>query len=163
MATALVSVGTALFFFSPWFFAQIHADAEGLLPQQVFTHLSCVSLTPALILLKFLFSLRYALCGSLWTWYGLRLLTYERQFLSLNVRCFCSNQFRLRAQLYPGPALYDYLSVAEARSRVNHRNAFQVDTYYACDPTTPSFTYGFLIDAVTRLLSPGYSGQEDGA
>ena len=175
MATALVSVGTALFFFSisgfllrfmqmqkGFYYKGLHSFILRQFNARVNTAWVSISLVCAMLFV--------AVCG-LGTGFSLvdsmnasfsKLKTYD---VSVAINPGSERSYT------PGPAdSYDYLAVVQKLDPEwdkTIKNAFQVDTYYAqSDPTTPSFTYG-SIDAVTgKRFSDyftGYSGQEDPA
>jgi len=175
MATALVSVGTALFFFSisgfllrfmqmqkGFYYKGLHSFILRQFNARVNTAWVSISLVCAMLFV--------AVCG-LGTGFSLvdslnvsfsKLKTYD---VSVSINPGSERSYT------PGPAdSYDYLSVVQKLDPEwdkTIKNAFQVDTYFAqSDPTTPSFTYS-SIDAVTgKRFSDyftGYSGQEDPA
>ncbi len=175
MATALVSVGTALFFFSisgfllrfmqmqkGFYYKGLHSFILRQFNARVNTAWVSISLVCAMLFV--------AVCG-LGTGFSLvdsmnssfsKVKTYD---VSVQINPGSERSYT------PGPAdSYDYLSVVQKLDPEwdkTIKNAFQVDTYYAQDnPTTPSFTYSTL-DAVTgkRLddYFTGYSGQGDPA
>ncbi len=113
----LVSVGTALFLLLTLAFCSDLCRCRRASYYKGLHSLSCVSLTPVL-LLGFRPSLVFALCsGSLWTLAPLLACAdHERQFLSLKRTDVSSNQSRLVERRYtPGPAdSYDSPSVVRS-------------------------------------------------
>ena len=175
MATALVSVGTALFFFSisgfllrfmqmqkGFYYKGLHSFVLRQFNARVNTAWVSISLVCAMLFV--------AVCG-LGTGFSLvdsmsssfsKIKAYD---VSVQINPGSERSYT------PGPAdSYDYLSVVQKLDpewNKTIKNAFQVDTYYAQDdPTTPSFTYS-SIDAVTGKrfgdYFTGYSGQNDPA